>query len=113
MFFFLLPRYDYSTLLLIARMKVQFETVESQQRFENKAVTLSLLVLGFVPGPVSPQCLLPQGYWKLYIWNVGNKTFERLKKTSFAYAHPEKKAWICKVQHRFMTVTLIDTALIF
>ena len=43
------------------------ETVESQQRLENKAVTLSLLVLGFVPGPVSPECLLPQGYWKLYI----------------------------------------------
>ena len=93
--------------------KVQFETVESQQRLENKAVTLSLLVLGFVPGPVSPQCLLPQGYWKLYIWNVGNKTFERLKKTSFAYAHPEKKAWICNVQHHFMTVTLNDTVLIF
>ena len=106
--------------LSLAEIQLQYiatnykdETVESQQRLENKAVTLSLLVLGFVPGPVSPQCLLPQGYWKLYIWNVGNKTFERLKKTSFAYAHPEKKAWICKVQHRFITVTLIDTVLIF
>ena len=99
--FFLLLRYKYSILLLITlafwnRWK-STKTWEQSCNIEFVGVRLCLRSCQFTV------CLLkvPQGYWKLYIWNVGNKSFECLKKTSFAYAHPEKKQeFVCKVQLR-------------